>query len=395
MRSFLTPIGLLLAATFVPASAAASEGPLDRDTLVYVGTYTGANKGQGIYLFRLRTTQAAASLEPLGLAAETPSPSFLELEPRRRLVFAVNEVSTFQGKPTGGVSAFRIDSATGKLTLINQQPSMGTGPCHLVLDRTGKNLLVANYNSGSVAVIPVAADGTLGAPSCVIQHSGKGADPKRQQSPHAHSVTLSPDNQFAFVCDLGLDKVMAYRLDAQQGKLTPAEPAFTAIKPGSGPRHMAFRPDGKFAYVINEMASTVTVFGYTAADGRLTEIQTASTLPPNFSGPNSTAEIAVHPSGKWLYGSNRGSDSVVQYDIDPAQGTLRFSAAHPTGGKVPRHFGLQPDAQHLAIGNQNSNTVQLCRIDPATGRLASSGDLTEVPSPVCVVFLPPRGQLGK
>ena len=397
MRSRFTPIrwffALLALGTVLRA---APDLPLLKETLVYVGTYTGEKKGKGIYLFRLQTTGLEVSqnitLVPLGLAAETPSPSFLELDVQRRLVFAVNEVNTFQGKPTGSVSSFKVDPATGKLALINQQPSMGAGPCHVVLDRTGKNLLIANYGSGSVAVIPVAVDGRLGEPSSVIQHSGKSVHPQRQQGPHAHCVTLDPANRFAFVCDLGLDKVMAYRFDAAQGKLTPAEPAFTATKPGAGPRHMAFRPDGKFAYVLNEMNSTVTAFSYDAASGRLAEIQTESTLPPYYEGRNSTAEIAVHPSGKWLYVSNRGNDSVVLFDIDREKGTVSFTEEQNTGGRTPRHFGIQPNAKHLAIGNQNSDTVLVCRIDDGNGRLKPSGVFAEVPSPACVVFLPPAAR---
>jgi 6-phosphogluconolactonase len=393
MRSALTPIGLLaLALAFGPTARAAAPS-LNKDTLVYVGTYTGENKGKGIYLFRLQTMNEEVSqnilLVPLGLAAETPSPSFLEIDPQRRLLFAVNEVETFQGKPTGSVSAFKIDEATGKLTLINQQPSMGTGPCHVVLDRTRRNLLVANYNSGSVAVIPVGADGRLAAPSSVIQHTGKSVHPQRQAGPHAHCVTLDPANQFAFVCDLGLDKVMAYRFDAAQGKLTAAEPAFAALKAGSGPRHMAFRPDGKFAYVLNELNSTVTAFSYDATSGKLTEMQTETTLPPYYDGKNSTAEVAVHPSGKWLYVSNRGNDTVVLFDINKDKGTLTYTEEQNTGGKTPRHFGLQPNAKHLAIGNQGSNTVLVCRVDDGNGRLKPSGVLAEVPAPACVVFLPP------
>ena len=392
MRSLFTPMALLAAGLTISLAADAAGPSLANETIVYVGTYTGPNKGQGIYAFRLQTMNPDVSqnilLVPLGLAAATPSPSFLELDLKRRLVFAVNEVDKFEGKPTGAVSAFKIDPATAKLTLINQQPSMGTGPCHLVLDRTGKNLIIANYGSGSVAVIPVAADGKLGAPTEAIQHTGSSVSP-RQKGPHAHCATLSPDNKFAFICDLGLDKVMTYRFDPAKGKLTPAAPAFAALQPGAGPRHMVFRPDGKFAYVINELNSTVTVFAYDAASGRLTAIQTESTLPPSFDGKNSTAEIAVHPSGKWLYGSNRGADSVVLFNIDQQSGKISYTEDQSTNGKVPRHFGLQPNAKHLAIGNQNSNTVLVCRIDEGNGRLKPSGVLADVPAPACVVFLPP------
>ncbi len=365
-------------------------------TLVYVGTYTGGkSKSQGIYLFRLQTQNLEVSqnitLVPLGLAFETPSPSFIELDPKRRLLFAVNETNEFQGKPTGGVSAFSINPTTGKLTLINQRSSMGAGPCHLALDKTGKNLLVANYDSGNVAVFPVAADGTLGEPSDFVQHKGKSVNKDRQEGPHAHCVTMAPDNRFAFVCDLGLDKVLTYRFDAEHGKLTPADPAFTALKPGAGPRHMVFRPDGKFAYVINELDSTITAFSYNPQTGALTEVQSVSTLPHYYDGPNTTAEIDVHPTDKWLYASNRGHNSVILFSIDQENGNLTYVEEQGTGGKTPRHFGIQPSAKHLAIANQDSDTILVCRIDAGNGRLKPSGVFAEAPSPVCVKFLPPVG----
>jgi 6-phosphogluconolactonase len=382
-----------------PASAraaddesAAAPKDLSNTTLVYAGTFT-TGKSKGIYLFRLQTQNLEVSqnimLMPLGLAAETPSPSFLEIDNKRNLLFAVNETNTFEGKPTGGVSAFAMDRVTGKLTLLNQKSSLGTGPCHLVLDKTGRWLLVANYAGGSVAVFPVAADGHLGESTDFVQHTGKSIDPNRQSGPHAHCVTMSPDNRFAFVCDLGLDKVMCYQFDAERGKLTPADPAFVSLKPGAGPRHMVFRPDGKFAYVINELNSTVTAFGYDPSSGKLTEVQSVSTLPGYWEGKNSTAEIGVHPSGKYLYASNRGHNSVVLFEIDPDKGTLNFVEEQGTGGKTPRHFGIEPSAKHLAIGNQDSDTILVCRIDAGNGRLKPSGVFVDCPSPVCVKFVPP------
>jgi len=363
-----------------------------KDTLVYVGTYTGG-KGRGIYLFRLQTENLEVpqniTLVPLGLAAEAVNPSFLELDLKRRLLFAVNEVDRFEGKPSGAVSAFSIDAATGTLRLLNQRPSMGTGPCHLVLDKEGRNLLIANYGGGSVAVLRVGADGRLGETTAFVQHTGKSVNPTRQTGPHAHCVTLDSANRFAFVCDLGLDKVMTYRFDAAKGTLTPGAPAFTPIKPGAGPRHMVFRPDGRFAYVVNEMNSTVTAFSYDPNAGVLNELQTVSTLPEHFDGANSGAEIAVYPSGKYLYVSNRGHNSVVLFGIDQAKGTLTYVEEQGTGGRQPRHFGIEPSARHLAIGNQGSDTVLVCRIDADNGRLQPSGVFASVPSPVCVMFLPP------
>jgi 6-phosphogluconolactonase len=362
------------------------------ETLVYVGTYT-RTRSKGIYLFRLQTQGLEVSqnitLVPLGLAAEAANPSFLELDPTRRLLFAVNELDEFEGEPTGAVSAFSIDPASGTLKLLNQRPSMGTSPCHLALDKERRNLLVANYGSGSVAVLPVGPDGRLGAATDVVQHAGRSINPDRQTGPHAHCVTLDPANRLAFVCDLGLDKVLTYRFDAARGKLTPGEPAFTPIKAGAGPRHMVFRPDGRFAYVVNELHSTIAVFRYDSAAGVLTESQTVSTLPEYFDGANSGAEIGVHPSGKYVYVSNRGHNSVVLFSVDPEKGTLTYVEEQGTGGSKPRHFGIEPSARHLAIANQDSDTVLVCRIDAGNGRLKPSGVFATVPTPVCVQFLPP------
>jgi 6-phosphogluconolactonase len=250
-------------------------------------------------------------------------------------------------------------------------------------------VIVANYGGGSVAVIPVAEDGQLGPASDFVQHAGHSASADRQSSPHAHCITLSPDGKFVFVCDLGLDQVVAYKYDAEAGKLTPNDPPFAKLKPGAGPRHMAFGPDGRFAYVLNELNSTVTAFAYDAARGALEELQTVSTLPDHFDGQNSTAEIAVHPSGKYLYASNRGHDSVVLFEIDGAAGTLTYVEDQSTGGRTPRHFALDAKGGHLIMANQNSGTLRVCRIDSKNGRLNPSPVFTPAPSPVCTVLLPP------
>jgi len=361
---------------------------LSKETLVYVGTYT-RGESKGIYLFRLQAGDAG-TLVPLGLAAETQNPSYLDIDAARGVLFAANEVEEFEGKPTGAVSAYKIDRATGKLTLINQRASMGKGPCHILLDKARRNLLVANYGSGTVTVLPIGTDGTLGEATSVMQHSGSSVNPKRQTGPHAHCTALDPANRYAFACDLGIDKVLAYRFDGKRGTLAPNDPAFTAVKPGAGPRDMAFRPDGRFAYVANELDSTVTALAYDANGGTLKALQTVSTLPPDFQGSNSIAEVAVDPSGKWLYVSNRGHDSVALFEIDQKQGTLRYVDALRSGGRTPRHFGIEPSGKHLIVANQNSNTVLVTRIDPASGRLTPSSVLATVPSPVFVKFLPPR-----
>ena len=370
-----------------PMSAAA------KPTLVYAGTYTGP-KSKGIYFFRLKTenleVEQNITLVPLGLAVETPNASFLAMDAKRRLVFAVNELDRFQDKPGGAVGVFSVDSATGKLSLLNQVPSMGAGPCHLALDKSGRHLLVANYGSGSAAIFPVAEDGRLAPASDVAQHSGKSVHPDRQKGPHAHCVTLDPAGRFAFVCDLGLDKIFAYRLDAQPGKLMAADPPFTPVKAGSGPRHMVFRPDGRFAYVVNELSSTAVAYAYDAKGGILKELQTISTLPGYYDGPNLAAEVDVHPTGRFLYVSNRGNDTVVLFAIDPEAGTLTYIEEQGTGGRTPRHFGVQPSAKHLVIANQESDTLLVCRIDAGNGRLKPSGVFAAAPSPACVQFLLPE-----
>jgi 6-phosphogluconolactonase len=327
----------------------------------------------------------------MGLAAETQNPSFLHVDEKRRLIFAVNEIDSFEGKPPGAVSAFKVDNDSGKLTLINQKSSMGPGPCQLTLDMTDRHLLVANYGGGSVAVLPVAADGTLGDATDFIQHSGSSVNPQRQKQPHAHCVTLDPQNARAYVCDLGIDKVMIYRFDADKGKLTPNDPPFAQVKPGACPRFIVFRPDGKFAYVVNELDSTVTSFSVDAQTGALKELGTQTTLPGYYDGPNTAAALGMHPSGKFLFVSNRGNETVVLYEIDKDSGKLKWIEEQNTGGKTPRHFGIQPSAKHMAIVNQSSDTVLASRIDSGNGRLKPSGVFAKCPTPTCAVFLPPAG----
>jgi 6-phosphogluconolactonase len=393
-KTFRLILGLFFASVFFHGTSYgldAGDSPPANATLVYVGTFTDTPSGsKGIYRFWLRTDASSgkAALMPLGLAAETSNPSFLALDAKRHLLFAVNEINSFQGKPGGAVSSFAIDPATGRLTLINQRSSMGLGPCHLALDKTGKNLLVANYASGSVAVLPVGADGRIGEPTCVLQDTGKGPNPNRQEGPHAHCVALSPDNRFAFVCDLGIDKVMIYKLDAERGKLIPNDPPFVQLKPGVGPRHIVFSPNGRFAYVICELASSISAFAYDDQRGAFTELQTLSSLGANNQKPNTAAEIAIAPSGKFLFASNRGNNTVVAFAIDSQTGSLRLIGEQSTGGNTPRYFGIDPSGRQLAVCNQQSDTVLMCGIDPVSGLLKSSDVFARVPAPVCAVFLP-------
>ena len=376
-------IASLIHAAFIAllGTAAIAAPPENNEIAVYFGTYTGP-KSKGIY--RSLLDLASGKLSAPTLAAEIEQPSFLALHPNRRFLYAVNE--TGEGRRgTGQVTAFAI-GADGKLTQLNQQPSRGSAPCHLVVDRTGKTLLLANYGGGSVAAFPIGPDGRLGESSAFVQHAGSSTNPQRQKAPHAHSINLDAANRFAVAADLGLDKVLVYRFDASKGTLSPNEPPSTSVKAGSGPRHFAFHPNGRNAYVINEIASTVTAFQYDAAQGVLKEVQTLSTLPKGYTGDTSTAEVQVHPSGKFLYGSNRGHDSIAVFAIE-ANGTLRYVENTPTGGSTPRNFGISPDGKYLLAANQQTNNVVVFRIDPKSGRLTSTGNTLEVPSPVCVKFL--------
>ena len=383
LRKCLALFLSLLCPNFLRAQAA--PPPAARACLVYAGTYTNA-RSKGIYAWRM--DMASGSISSLGLVAETPNPTFIEIAPNHRFLYAVNEVDRFEGKPAGSVSAFSIEAATGKLTFLNQQTSGGPGPCHLTLDREGKNVLVANYNGGSIECLPVQSDGRLGTPACFIQHSGKSVNPQRQAGPHAHCMTLDAADHFAFVCDLGLDRIMSYRFDAGKGTLVPNQPAFTAAKLGAGPRHLVFAPNGHEAYAINEMHSTIVRYSYDSATGVLTELQTVSLLPDGFTGANTAAEIAVHPSGKFLYGSNRGDDSLAVFSIDPATGNLIFLQRISTQGKTPRNFAIDPSGKLLFAANQFSANIVVFNIDPATGKLAPSGQVLEAPSPVCIKFVP-------
>jgi 6-phosphogluconolactonase len=382
--------GGLVVVLLVAASIGSGRGQPSRNTtqrrklMVYVGTYTGT-KSQGIYVFEMDLTSGATT--PARLAGEAVNPSFVAIHPSQRFLYAVGEVSDFAGKKSGGVSAFAIDASTGNLTLLNQQSSGGAGPCHLVVDKAGKNVLVANYGGGSVAVLPIQADGKLGEASCFIQHTGKSVNPRRQEAPHAHSINLDAANHFAFVADLGLDKVLVYRFDAAKGTLTPNDPPAASVAPGAGPRHFAFHPGGRYAYVINEMGNTVTAFNYDAQKGVLTEIQTLSTLPQGYTEVSHTAEVQVHPSGKFLYGSNRGHDSIAVYSIDQNTGRLTLVGISSTQGKTPRNFGIDPTGTFLLAANQDSDNIVVFRIDPQTGELKPTGQVVEVPRPVCVKFM--------
>ena len=367
--------------TFLIALFATAAMAAPHNYLVYFGTYTG-EKSKGIYVSRFDA--ADGKLEPPRLAAEIVNPSFLAPHPNGRFLYAVSE------ERDGSVSAFSIDPASGKLTLLNKVSSQGRGPCYATVDRTGKAVLVANYDSGSFAVLPIDPDGRLREASAVIQDSGKGSNPSRQEGPHAHSLNPSPDNRFAVGADLGLDRLFVFKFNAASGSLAPNEPlpfASWQLKPGDGPRHFAFHPKGRLAYVTNELSSTVAAFSYNDKIGELRELQTISTLPADFKGESTTADVQVHPSGKFLYDSNRGADSIAVFKIDRSKGTLTAVDYTPTQGKIPRGFGIDPGGSFLIAANQKSDTAVVFRIDKSTGRLTPTGQTLELGSPVCVKFV--------
>jgi 6-phosphogluconolactonase len=324
---------------------------------------------------------------PLGVAAVTVNPEFFAVHPNHQVLFVANEYDN-PGESGNTVSSFAIDAGTGKLTLLNKISARGDGPCSIVVDKTGKNLLLANYGSGSVAVLPIAADGRLGEATAFIQHEGSGVNPNRQKGPHAHCVILSPDNRFALVSDLGLDKVLVYRFDAAKGTLAPNDPPFARVAPGAGSRHLAFHPNGKIVYCISEMGSTMTTFEYAASGGTLKEIQTVSTLPADFKAISTGAEVQVNRAGTVLYGSNRGHDSIAVFSIDPHQFTLTPVEHVPTLGRTPRYFTIDPTGKYLFAANQGTGNVVVFAVDAKSGKLTPTGTvLTDAPAPVCVEFV--------
>jgi 6-phosphogluconolactonase len=373
----------LLIAPFIfsVAGGSADKPAANRKYLVFVGTYTTKTESKGIYTYEFDAD--TGRLTPKGLAAETPNPSWVAVHPGGKYLYAANEA----GKAST-VSAFAVDVKSGKLTLLNQMPSLGEDPCYLSFDKTGKYVLVANYSSGTIAVFPILAEGRLGEHTAMVKDAGAtGPNKKHQEGPHAHWIETSPDNRFVLVADLGLDEVLVYKLDATSGTLTPNEPAFARLKAGSGPRHAVFYPNGKFVFAVSELSSTATSFAYDVKKGTLKETGTASTLPPGFSGRNDVAETAVHPNGKFLYVSNRGNDSIAILSIHPGNRTLAPAGGIPTGGKEPRHFAIDPSGKYLLAENQFSNNIVVFKIDPATGGLTPTGQVVEVPSPVDIAFL--------
>ena len=384
----LTLLPVLSSLAVFAAAPAAQKG----EYILFVGTYTEeGSKSKGIYSYQYDAQ--TGKVTPLGLAAETTNPSWVTIHPNGRFLYAVNEVANYKGSNDGGLSAFSIDRdkdghPTGKLTFLNEVPTHGADPCYVTVDKTGKYALIANYTGASVAVYRIAEDGSLGLGSSMIQHTGHSANPERQRSAHVHSVDLSPDNRFAYVDDLGIDGLLVYKFDDSKGTLASNSSKYATFDPGAGPRHFALHPSGKFAYVVSEMQGTVTAFSNDPASATLQRLQTISTLPKDFKGVIEDAEVEIHPSGRFLYASNRGDgNSIAVFSIDADNGTLSPVEYIPTQGKTPRSFAIDPTGTLLFVGNQGSNNIVVFRIDQKTGRLTPTGQVFDQASPVCLKFL--------
>jgi 6-phosphogluconolactonase len=353
--------------------------------LALIGTYTGG-ESRGIYVVRLDDETGALS-QPL-LAAGLSNPEFLALHPNGRFVYALTRVKMPDGRNGGAVAAFAIDARSGKLALLNVEATGRASLTHLAVDATGRMVVAASYGGGYVVSFPILAEGRIGGPGSVLTQEGElGPNRARQEASHPHSVTLSPDNRYAFVADLGYDRVFSYRLDPEHGTLAHNDPAFATFAPGAGPRHSKFSADGRFFYLLNELDSTLTACRYDAARGVVTPFQRSSTLPDDFTGKNGTSEVRIHPSGRFVYAANRGHDSLAVFARDTASGALTRVEIVPCGGQHPRNFALTPDGAWLLCGHQNSDSLAVFRVDAQTGRLTQVGAPVAVPKPVCVLFL--------
>lgn len=358
-----------------------------KEMLLYIGTYTNSGKSEGIYVqkFNLETGQ----LTPLHTVKNVVEPSFLAIDKSRKFLYAVNETVEFEGQKSGAVSAFAIDQKTGNLQFLNQQPSLGGAPCHISVSDNEKFVLVANYLGGNVAVLPIEKDGKIGASVELAQHTGFGLNKDRQEAAHAHSIILAINNRFAFAADLGVDKIFIYAFDDKTGKLilNHTQP-FYQTKAGAGPRHFTFHKTGKIAFVINELDLTISSLAFDEKLGTLREIQTVPTLPTGISGvSNSCADIHISPNGKFLYGSNRGHNSIVSFKIDESSGKLEYIEHTSTQGKKPRNFAIDPTGKFLLVANQESDSIVVFRIDEKTGKLQPTGNTAQVPVPVCLKFM--------
>lgn len=352
------------------------------ERLVFVSAF-GAGKDAAIHAYlldldtgKLKLTQRTTDVE---------NPFYLAASPDRRFLYSIH-AKQFGGKDPEEVAAYEIVGETGQLKLLNRQSALGSAACYLDVDASGKAVLVANYTTGSVAALPVNKDGSLGKAASVIQHAGASVDPARQKEPHAHCIVVSPDSRFAFAADLGLDQVLSYRLDAANAKLAPGRQPFVRTPPGSGPRHLTFHPNGKHLYAINELKNSVTLFDYDAASGMLVEKQTITTLPKDFTGTSHCADLKITPDGQFLYGTNRGHDSIAAYRLGN-DGRLTPIAVQPSLGKGPQNLAITDDGKLLLCANMPGSNIAVFRIDQKTGTLTSAGDPISMPSPSCIRVL--------
>jgi len=362
----------------------ATASQIKHAPVVFVGTYTEpeGSRSEGIYAYRMDPSSGELTLEKVlkGII----NPAFLAIHPRQGFLYAVNEVQIFAGQDEGGMSAISINSTSGELILLNHQSSHGKHPCYVSVEQTGRFALTANYTSGSIAMFPIQTDGQLGPASEVIQHSGFSVHPERQTGPHAHCILPDPTNRFAIVADLGQDKILIYGMDLEGGKLH--KHGEVEVQAGAGPRHLTFHPNGQYAYLINELNATLTGYRYYADAGTFEELQTVPALPEDFKGENFCADVHVSPDGKYLYGSNRGHDSIVCFLIDENTGRLTYKNHTSTEGMEPRNFAISPDGAFLLVANQKSDNIVTFKIDPATGQLFKTGHEVEVSMPVCLKF---------
>ncbi|OIN60544.1 3-carboxymuconate cyclase [Arsenicibacter rosenii] len=359
------------------ATPPARTNKAEKQEILYVGTYsTRGSEGIYVYAFDRKT----ATLRKLQAVSGPKSPSFLAVHPSGNYVYSVNE-----GAPVAnGVSAYSVDGRTGQLTAINQESSHGRGPCHISIDQTGKLAFVSNYGGGTFAVLPVRADGSLGAATDSLTYSGAGPNKQRQEKPHIHSAIVSPDNRFVYVSDLGTDKIYSYAIDKATGKVKPAATPFVSERPGSGPRHFVFHPNRRFAYGVQELTSTVAVFAVDPKSGTLTVLEERiPTLPAGFTGSNTSADIHIDPKGRFLYQSNRGANVLSIFAIQP-DGRLKLAGHQATMGKTPRNFVIDAKGEFLLAANQDTDTVIIFRIDPKTGLLTQVGEPVSIPAPVCL-----------
>jgi len=375
MGKSLGLIGILL----TMSTTIRAEAPL-----VFVSAFARGGDG-AIHAFGFNTTTGA--MKPLQRTTDVQHPFFIAVSPDMRSLYAVDS-EEFGGAVDEFVAAYAIEGRSGRLKRLNQQSARGTVTCYLDVDATGQTVVVANYATGSVAALPVGKDGSLGEAVSFVQHSGSSIDPERQDGPYAHSIVISPDNRFALAADLGLDQVLIYRLDPAASRLTPndAQP-FAMAPPGSGPRHLTFHPNGKRVYVINELKNTVTYFDYAAEPGTLALQQTISTLPADFTGKSYCADLKITPDGTFLYGTNRGHDSIAVYRIGE-EGRLSLVAVEPSLGKGPQNLLITPDGRWLLCANMPGNNVVVFQIDANTGRLSAAGKPVSMPTPSCIRWLP-------